>query len=378
MRIGLIVNPIAGMGGRVALKGTDGPDAAVRAAALGAAPVAQERAGRFLMRLATAGGRVEVLTVPGAMGADAMRAAGFPAEVLSVETGVPTLAGDTRRAVQAMEAAGVDLIVFAGGDGTARDVLDAMGTQVPVLGIPSGVKMHSAVFATSPEAGAVLVAALASPTSRFAFHHAEVMDVDERLLTEGAIVAKLYGYLRVPVERRLVQAGKARGVSASAQLAGAAREIAASMVSGTIHLIGPGTSMGMVKRALGFEGTLLGVDAVLDGQVAGLDLTEQQILDLAADRKLHIVVGLVGGQGFVLGRGNQQISPDVVRRAGGRDGLTILASTEKLLALDGAPLLVDTGDATLDAALAGYVRVATGPGETAIMRIAAPPDLMRD
>ena len=378
MRIGLIINPIAGMGGPVALKGTDGPGAATRAVALGAVPVAQKRARRFLMRLATISGRFELLTAGGAMGSDAAQAAGIAAWVLPVETGVPTRADDTRRVASALEVAGVDLIVFAGGDGTARDVLDAVGTRVPVLGIPSGVKMHSAVFATSPEAGAVVVATLASSSRNHEFHEAEVMDVDERLLAEGAIVTKLHGYLRVPFERRLVQAGKARGVSSSTQLAGAAREVVSSMSPGTLYLIGPGTTMRLLKRMLGFEGTLLGVDAVRDGQVVALDLAEREILDLAGDRRMHIIVGLVGGQGFVLGRGNQQLSPEVVRRAGGRDGLTILASTEKLLALDGAPLLVDTGDPALDGALAGFIRIATGPGETAVMRIAAPPDTLRD
>ncbi len=204
------------------------------------------------------------------------------------------------------------------------------------------------------------------------------MDIDERCSPSGMIVARLHGYLRVPFERRLVQPGKARRLSASAQLAGAAREIASTMQPCTLYLIGPGTSTRLVTYALGFEGTLLGVDAVLDGRVVGLDLTERQILDLAADRRLRIVVGLVGGQGFVLGRGNQQLSPDVIHRAGGRAGLTVLASTEKLLALDGAPLLVDTGDPALDAALAGFIRIATGPGETTLMRIAAPPDTPRD
>lgn len=378
MRIGLIVNPIAGMGGRVALKGTDGPEAAARAAALGAMPVAGERAERFLRRLARTSAKLELLTAGGAMGTDAAAAVGLVAQVLPIPRGAVTSGDETREAALAMESASVDLIVFAGGDGTARDVRDAIGTRVPALGIPSGVKMQSAVFATSPEAGAVLIAILTSGAGNLACQDAEVMDIDERFLAEGAIVAKLYGYLRVPFERRLVQAGKARGVPACAQLAGAAQDIVSGMSPGTLYLLGPGTSMRCVKRVLGFEGTLLGVDAVLDGRVAGLDLTERQILDLAADRKLNIIVGLIGGQGFVLGRGNPQLSPEVARRAGGRDGLTILASTGKLLALDGAPLLVDTGDPALDAELAGYVRVVTGPGETTVMRIAAPPDLPRD
>jgi predicted polyphosphate/ATP-dependent NAD kinase len=262
--------------------------------------------------------------------------------------------------------------VFVGGDGTARDVLDVVGTRVPVLGIPSGVKMHSAAFAASPEAGAVLVATFASNADNLIFHEVEVMDIDERLLAEDAIVAQLHGYLRVPFERRLVQAGKSRGVSASAQLDGAAREVVSGMEPGTLYLIGPGTSMRLVKRALGFEGTLLGVDAALDGRVAGMDLTERQILDLAAGRNVHIIVGLVGGQGFVFGRGNQQLSPEVIRRAG-RDGITVLASIDKLLALEGAPLLVDTGDVALDRELNGFIRIVTGPGETTVMRVAEPP-----
>ena len=374
MRIGLIINPIAGMGGRVALKGTDGANAAVLAAALGAAPVAEERARRFLARLTQAGRVVELLTVGGAMGADAAQAAGVAARVLPVTLGAPTGAADTRRAALAMEAAGANLIVMVCGDGTARDVLDAVGTRVPVLGIPSGVKMHSAVFATGPEAGAMLVAEMASGARAIAFHDAEVMDIDERLLGDGVVAARLHGYLRIPFECRLVQAGKARGYSATAALAGAAREIAAAMQPGTLYLIGPGTTMRLVKRELGSDGTLLGVDAVLDGRVIGLDLTERQILDLAAGRPLRIIVGLVGGQGFVLGRGNQQLSPEVVRRAGGRDGVIVIAGLDKLLSLEGAPLQVDTGDAALDRELAGFIQVVTGRGERTVMRIASPPE----
>ncbi|MEZ5925270.1 MAG: NAD(+)/NADH kinase [Hyphomicrobiaceae bacterium] len=372
MRIGLIVNPSAGMGGRVALKGSDGP-AAERAVALGAVPIAGERASRFLGRLAKACGAFDLITIGGAMGGDAAKAAAHAATVLPVVVGQPTDARDTMHAARALEAAGVDLIVFVGGDGTARDVLAAIGTRVLTLGIPSGVKMQSAVFATSPEAGAVLVAALASRTGMIASHDAEVMDIDESALSEGTIAARLHGYLRVPQAPLLVQPGKARGPSSSARVGGAAREIASAMTPGTLYLIGPGTSMRLVKGALGFDGTLLGVDAVRDSRVVGLDVTERQILALAGDAKLRIILGIIGGQGFLLGRGNQQLSPEIIRRAGGLEGLIVLASTEKLLALEGRPLLVDTGDPALDSALAGYVRITTGPGEATVVRIAAPP-----
>jgi predicted polyphosphate/ATP-dependent NAD kinase len=272
-----------------------------------------------------------------------------------------------------MEAAGIGLIVFVGGDGTARDLLDAVGTRVPVLGVPSGVKMHSAVFATGPEAGAILTAELVLGARPIAFRDAEVMDIDEAQLGHGIVAARLHGYARVPYEQRLIQAGKAAGYSESAALAGAAREIAAAMQPGTFYLIGPGTSAGLVKRQLGLTGTLLGVDAVLDRRLVGADVTERRILELAQDQPIRIIVGLVGGQGFVLGRGNQQVSPAVIRRAG-PDGITVLASTGKLLALEGAALLVDTGDVSLDRDLAGFIRVVTGPGETAVMRVAGPPE----
>ena len=377
MRIGLIVNPIAGMGGRVALKGTDGADAPARAVALGARPVAGERAERFLRRLSAIDARPEILTLPGCMGADAARNAAIPHEALALPIAPATTAEDTRRGAKALQEAGADLIVFAGGDGTARDIIDAVATRLPILGIPSGVKMHSAVFGATPEAAALLVSMVIAKDPRIVLQDCEVMDIDEAELRKGTLAARLYGLACVPYERRLVQAGKSRGPSASAALAGAAREIARTMEPGTLYLIGPGTSAGLVKQALGFEGTLLGVDAVLDGQLIGRDLTERRILELSSGRAMKIILGLVGGQGFLLGRGNQQLSPEVIRRASSK-GLIALASTEKLLALDGAPLYVDTSDAALDAELAGYIRIATGPGETTIMRIAAPPDLLRD
>jgi predicted polyphosphate/ATP-dependent NAD kinase len=208
------------------------------------------------------------------------------------------------------------------------------------------------------------------------------MDVDEEAVRTGRLSARLHGYALVPEERRLVQAAKAGGgLCEDAALDGAAREIAGAMAPGVLHLIGPGTSAKRVLAALGLEGSLLGVDAVIDRQLVGRDVSEVEILRLAEDergrtslrakvsdtmgRKVRIIVGVTGGQGFILGRGNQQLSPAILRRA----ELTIIASPAKLIALQGGSLKVDTGDPELDRALAGCVRVATGPGETMVMRI---------
>lgn len=371
MRIGLIVNPIAGMGGAVALKGTDGAEVPRQALALGARPLARERAEQFLARLAAQGRRLELDVAAGAMGERSAARLGIPAMVVGGQAGAQTSAADTQCAARAMAHHGCGLIVFAGGDGTARDMLDAVGDTVPILGIPAGVKMHSAVFATTPNAAAHVVERFFASDRGIEMREMEVMDIDEAMLRGGALSARLHGYARVPFERHALPGPKARDTSEDMSLEGAAAEIVRGMQAGTLYVIGPGTTMRRIKRRLGVEGTLLGVDAFLDRRPAGLDLTAKQLLDLTSGRPAKIVVGITGGQGFVLGRGNQQLSAALVRRVG-RDNIIIVASVAKLVALDGAMLRVDSGEPDLDRSLAGFIRVVTGSGETAIARIGEP------
>jgi predicted polyphosphate/ATP-dependent NAD kinase len=370
IKIGLIVNPVAGMGGSVGLKGTDGRDVLDRAKALGARPVAPERALRALRRLAAAAPETALIACAGVMGGDIARAAGLPVTPLAGPSGATT-AADTRAAAQELRARGVGLILFAGGDGTARDILDAVGDAVPMLGIPSGVKMHSAVFAISPEAAGQLAALVATDRGgKIRTREAEIMDIDEAAMRTGRVSARLYGYGLVPFERHLMQSAKAGGIADDAALDGVCREIAAEMRPGVVYILGPGTTTQRILGHLGLGGTLLGVDAVCDGELLGADLRGEQVADLVRGRPAQIIVSVIGGQGYIFGRGNQQIGPEVIR-AVGRDNIIVVATQGKLAALEGGRLLADTGDRALDEQLAGYIRVRTAPGQSAVMRVAA-------
>ena len=368
-KVGLIVNPIAGMGGRVGLKGTDGEAALARARQLGAPQEAPARTVEALKVLASAAGEVRILTCPAGMGEHEARAAGLSPTVVVDLAAASTTAGDTRTAAREMARQGVDLLLFAGGDGTARDILDAIGDTTTSLGIPAGVKVHSAVFGATPrDAGRAVLAFLRDGLG--ATRMAEVMDIDEDAARRGTAAARLYGYLRVPDDNTRLQAAKDGGVeSGDRAVRNLAAAVAAKMEPGVTYIMGPGSTIAAVMDELGLDGTLLGVDVVRDRQVVASDAGERQLLDLVQGRDARIVVTVIGGQGHILGRGNQQISPQVVRAAGPAN-IIVAATTDKLASIQGRPLLVDTGDPALDSDLAGYTRVITGPGQYAMLRIA--------
>ena len=372
-RLGFVVNPIAGMGGRVALKGTDGPGAVRIARRRGAREVAPERARRALERLAAADPSVRVLAAPGIMGADIARGVGLDVETTGAELPADreTRPADTRNAAAEMRARGVDLLLFAGGDGTARDILDTIGAEVPLLGIPTGVKMHSGVFAASPAAAGMAAAAYLRAPGPEGLVEAEIADVDEDAAREDRVATRLYGAVSVPRQPALVVGPKAAS-GADAGVEALAAEIARTLPPGRLTLLGPGTTTAAVLRHLGRDGTLLGVDAVRDGELVGRDLDEAGLLALLeAERDgpdPALIVGVVGGQGALFGRGNQQLSPTVLRRIG-RDRNQVVAGADKLHRLNPPRLRVDTGDEALDAELSGYVRVHVAPGRTMVMKV---------
>ena len=367
-KLGLVVNPIAGMGGKVGLKGTDGNDILRRAIELRATPVSPPRAVEALRRVSLLRDPVELMTCSGAMGEIEVLECGMsPAMVCQTGSGKTTSA-DTVRAARAMTDARAEIILFAGGDGTARDVLDAVDGRVPVLGIPAGVKLHSAVFAISPRAAGDLAVKFlrGDPVE---LREAEVMDIDEQAFRENRVVARLYGYLRVPFERTMVQSGKAGSPGGEeATMSSIAADVVERMDPDALYIIGPGTTTRPIMDSLGLRKTLLGVDVVRNGKTVLEDANEPQLLELLKGSRAKIVVSVIGGQGFVFGRGSQQISHEVIRRVG-KENLIVVATPAKLASLKGAPLLVDTGDDELDRMLDGYMNVVTGYGRRAVYRL---------
>ena len=312
-----------------------------------------------------------MLCAPGPMGAALLAGMTLPhREVGSLRDPGATSGADTRRLAAELAGAPVCLLLFAGGDGTAVDVLHAVGDRVPVLGIPAGVKMHSPVFAVNPARAGVLAASFARAERR-ALADAEVLDLDEEELRAGRIAPRLHGTVRVPVAPTELQRGKARTPASDAAAHRAlAASIAATTPPGQLLFLGPGTTMRAVAEALGVAKSVLGVDAVRDRSLVAGDADEAALISLARRERPLVLVTPIGGQGFLLGRGNQQLSAAVLRLAG-PDSLRIVCTERKLAALAGAPLRIDTGDPALDAALAGYRRVATGPGSEAVYPVVA-------
>ena len=368
MKLGLIVNPIAGMGGSVGLKGTDGRKVIRQARTLGAVPRAPARATATLEELVRVGAEFELLTCAGAMGEASALACHLTPTVVYRPASVETTAEDTRRAAREMRKLAVDLILFAGGDGTARDVHEAVGGDVPALGIPAGVKIHSAVFAVSPRAAGDLLAGFLRGRIG-TMREAEVMDVDEAAYRRGQLATRLFGYLRVPYDPQLVQGAKVRSRSDDTAAEELARSVVARMDRETLYVVGPGTTTRRIMTLMGLESTLLGVDVILDGQVLALDVAERDLLRIVRDHpRARIIVTPIGGQGFLFGRGNQQISGRVVR-AVGIQNVIVVATPGKLASLGGRPFLVDTDDEELDRTLAGFIAVTTGDRQEAIYAV---------
>jgi len=368
-RVGLIANPIAGMGGRVGLKGTDGWEIVAKAIKLGAKPWSQGRARKALEKLLPLKDEIELITYPGDMGENIAIKCGFEPKVMGKLTSERTTSEDTKRAAREMLKLGTDPIVVVGGDGTARDIYDAIDLNAVVIGVPAGVKMYSAVFASSPEAAGELVVKYLKGEIRDTVER-EVMDIDEEKFRQGVFAVKLYGYLQIPFDKRYIVGGKSpTSINERLNQEAIAVEIIENMEDDYYYIIGPGTTTKMILKKLNCDYSLLGVDIVHRGELVGKDLNESQILEIIKDKKARIIISPIGGQGYVFGRGNQQISPKVIKEVGGKPNIVIVTTQQKLISVKGRPLLVDTNDRKLDEELSGWYRVVVGYKERLMYKV---------
>ena len=351
-KIGLIVNPIAGMGGSVGLKGTDG-ETYKKALELGAKPTTPQRIEETLALIKRKD--LYFVVAPGKMGEDFIKKFDFKYEIVS-SIGKTTNADDTKRIIKEMVNKNIELLIFVGGDGTARDVYDVLGLTIPVVGIPSGVKMFSPVFALSTYAAAEII-----NNESDKFIEKEVLDIDEEAFREGKLGAKLYGYLKVPRNEELLQ-GKKEPSNLSKPEEISKKEIAQYILENiekdTLYILGPGTTLATIAYNMGIKKTLLGIDAIFNGQLVGTDLNEKGLLALIKKfNKTKIIVTPIGGNGFIFGRASKQFTPEVLKLID-RTNIIIVATEDKISRLE--CLRVDTGDAKIDNNLRGPVTVITG------------------
>lgn len=363
LTLGLIINPFAGIGGSVALKGSDGADTVTQALALGAEKKSNQRAAQALAMIPRQA--VQFVTCAGEMGEDLLTQLGFgftliaPPSDTQSSSSSNTTAKDTQYGAQQILKAKVDLIVFAGGDGTARDIYDVVQDKVAVLGIPAGVKIHSAVYAVTPRAAGLVIQQLLAG-SLVDVKEQDVRDIDEQAFRENRVQARLYGEMRVPQAGQFIQHVKQGGVEVEELvLQDIAEFVADEMLDDVVYFIGSGKTTEQLMQHLSIENTLLGVDAILNQQLLKNDLTEHDILSVLEQHPAKAIISIMGGQGHVIGRGNQQFSAQVLAKIG-KENIQVISTKAKITALEGRPLLIDSGQPELDKAWSGSIEVTTG------------------
>ena len=383
-KIGFFLNPIAGMGGKVALKGTDGKDILQRAIKLGAEPIAQYKALNFFKALKNSTTHTKLIfMIPrGKMGENIFinekeLFRKFKIDIIQ-NIAIPdiTSAIDTRAITAELIKRNVDLILFVGGDGTAQDVYSVTGSKFPILGLPSGVKIHSGVFAKSVEKGAEIIDNFVHESIRYM--NAEIIDLDESDFRNNILNTRLYGTALVPQLPTLMQLTKTSSQeydSEEENVNGIRNYLKDEISPETLYFLGSGTTIKRISSIFGEEiynkKSLLGIDAVWNNEIIGIDLSEKQILDLIEEHSTHpirIILTPIGGQGFILGRGNQQLSPDVLQRVG-IDSIYIVSTKLKINSLENSILHVDTGDFILDRRFKGFHKVLVDYKEYRMLKI---------
>ena len=365
-RLGFIINPFAGLGGSVALKGSD--DMAATALALGAVPMASQRAEYALQELLALRDQLVIVTVAGAMGADLAEKLGFTLEVLKWTPAEPSTATDSEEAAAQLSQLGIDLLLFAGGDGTARNICNSVKPSTTVLGIPAGCKIHSGVYAITPQAAGKVVAKMVRG-ELVSVQEAQVMDIDEVAFRSGTVRAKRYGEMQIPAELRYVQSVKTAGKeSEELVLDDLAAYFVSQMEDDVRYIMGSGSTVAAVMAELNLPNTLLGVDVVENGEVIASDVTAAELLKLVDGFDCRLVITLIGGQGHIFFFFYQELSRSVIRTVG-RELICLLATKSKIQQLGGRPLISDSGDPSLDQELQGMLRILCGYNDYVMYRL---------
>ena len=370
LTIGVIVNPLAGIGGAVGLKGSDGAEIVAKALAIGAHKRAEFRMQHVLEKLIDLKKHLHFVCYPKEMGENSCRSAGFVPLVVGDfdQDQLVTTSIDTDNAAKMLISHGVDLLMFAGGDGTARDIFNAIGSGQVVLGVPAGVKIHSGVYAVNSEGAAAVVRQLLAGEI-VSLGLGEVRDIDEDAFRHGTVKTRYYGELTVPVENRYLQQVKCSGVLPDElALDDIAEEVISRMEESTCYIIGPGSTTAVIMAHLGLENTLLGVDVIQGKQLVAQDVSEQQLVDLVNKHNCKIVITPIGGQGHILGRGNHQLGPEIIKTVG-KENIIVVATQSKLRSLEGRPLLVDSYDESVAQIMQGLISVVTGFEDSVLYRV---------
>jgi predicted polyphosphate/ATP-dependent NAD kinase len=359
-KLGLIVNPFAGIGGALALKGSDGAEIREKALASGGEQLAMQKCLLALKQCVELKDKVTIYTGNGDMGENIASELAFEHKVLHSNFG-QTESGDTQALASKLVKENVDLILFVGGDGTARNICSVVNTQIPVLGVPGGCKIHSGVYAITPKAAGIVLQKVIKG-ELLSLHEAEVRDIDERLFREGKVMSKHYGEMKVPSELAYIQAVKMGGKESDELLLDDISDYVLEIMDDfpdTFFVMGSGSTVNAIMERANLPNTLLGVDVVKNRKLISQDLSATQLLEITQGHDTKLIVTVIGGQGHILGRGNQQLSPAFIKQIG-KQNIIVVATKAKLHLLENKGLISDSGDSQLDADIAGPISIITG------------------
>lgn len=373
-KLGLIINPISGMGGSVGLKGTDGREILKKAIRLGAKPNAINRTKELLTELESIKAKLKFITCPGIMGQNVLKNLNFDYEIIDHSTFnkikdiLKTNADHTKIAAKMMKnIEDLKLLLFVGGDGTARDIFSVVNTNIPCLGIPAGVKIYSSVFSLTPRIASYLI--IQFLWDELPLKESEVLDIDETEYRKGKLISRLYGYLLTPFNPDYSQLSKMGSIDSDLiHQERIAKRVVENLEKDIYYLIGPGSTTKAITDRLNEKKSILGVDLLRNGKIIAMDLNEQQILEYIEDKKVKIIVSPIGRQGFLFGRGNLQISPRIIRKISSKN-IIILCAKYKLQTIPNQILRLDTRDSELDEEMKGLYKVFVDYDEIKICKV---------